>query len=320
MSSNANGALDGLTSRIAEQERASQRIVAETGRALAELDQKFTSSPSTAINVQPPSRSRSAGRGSSFSNFPHETGTQDKAVEVLAERAEALQNYVSRLTADVRGAAFDRDRRRRSRSLPPHRCYVDAFGPNSTGCARPRSKPATASRHPLRASRSSRTGLRRCLPPWTKAWAMPVNACSLSLMPFRPRRTKRRSCSNDTGPALVDAMVQVREAASHAAERAREAIAKVIPESAQTLSDATRDALGKRHPRGDRAAPCRRPDDRGPRRRCRTGGVGSPDRADADARPQRIGSRTAYGAGDGRNSAKRTARPSPGACRCSSIP
>ena len=31
-----------------------------------------------------------------------ETGTQDKAVEVLAERAEALQNYVSRLTADVK--------------------------------------------------------------------------------------------------------------------------------------------------------------------------------------------------------------------------
>ena len=37
----ANVALDGLTSRIAEQERASQRIVAETARALAELDQHF---------------------------------------------------------------------------------------------------------------------------------------------------------------------------------------------------------------------------------------------------------------------------------------
>ncbi len=35
-------AIDGLTSRIAEQERASQRIVAETGRALMELDQHFS--------------------------------------------------------------------------------------------------------------------------------------------------------------------------------------------------------------------------------------------------------------------------------------
>jgi len=38
-------------------------------------------------------------------------------------------------------------------------------------------------------------------------------------------------------------MVQVKEAASHAAERAREAIAQVVPQSAATLSEATRDAL-----------------------------------------------------------------------------
>jgi predicted nucleic acid-binding Zn-ribbon protein len=49
--------------------------------------------------------------------------------------------------------------------------------------------------------------------------------------------------SSETGPALVAALVQVREAASHAAERAREAIAKVIPESASELSEATRTAL-----------------------------------------------------------------------------
>jgi hypothetical protein len=49
--------------------------------------------------------------------------------------------------------------------------------------------------------------------------------------------------SHETGPALIDAMVQVKEAASHAAERAREAIARVVPESAQNLSSATREAL-----------------------------------------------------------------------------
>ena len=51
--------------------------------------------------------------------------------------------------------------------------------------------------------------------------------------------------SAETGPALVAALVQVREAAAHAAERAREAIAKVIPESAGDLSEATRAALEK---------------------------------------------------------------------------
>ena len=47
----------------------------------------------------------------------------------------------------------------------------------------------------------------------------------------------------ETGPALVQAMVQVRDASAHAAERAREAIASVIPEGAAQLSQQTRDAL-----------------------------------------------------------------------------
>jgi molecular chaperone GrpE (heat shock protein) len=47
----------------------------------------------------------------------------------------------------------------------------------------------------------------------------------------------------ETGPALVAALLQVREAAAHAAERAREAIEQVIPESAGQLSAAVREAL-----------------------------------------------------------------------------
>jgi hypothetical protein len=47
----------------------------------------------------------------------------------------------------------------------------------------------------------------------------------------------------ETGPALVAALVQVKEAASHAAERAREAIESVIPETSGKLSNETRQAL-----------------------------------------------------------------------------
>ena len=49
--------------------------------------------------------------------------------------------------------------------------------------------------------------------------------------------------SAETAPALVSALVQVKEAAAHAAERAREAIEGIIPESAGKLSDETRAAL-----------------------------------------------------------------------------
>jgi hypothetical protein len=51
------------------------------------------------------------------------------------------------------------------------------------------------------------------------------------------------SLSTETGPALVASLVQVKEAAAHAAERAREAIQSVIPESAGKLSDEAAQAL-----------------------------------------------------------------------------
>lgn len=48
-----------------------------------------------------------------------------------------------------------------------------------------------------------------------------------------------------TGPELVEALVRVRETATQAAERAREAIAAIIPESASRLADASAEAMGK---------------------------------------------------------------------------
>jgi hypothetical protein len=49
----------------------------------------------------------------------------------------------------------------------------------------------------------------------------------------------------ETGPELIEALLRVREAAAQAAEKAREAIAAVIPASAAALADASRQALGE---------------------------------------------------------------------------
>ena len=49
--------------------------------------------------------------------------------------------------------------------------------------------------------------------------------------------------SAQTAPALVSALVQVKDAAVHASERAREAIEGIIPASANKLSEETRAAL-----------------------------------------------------------------------------
>lgn len=53
-----------------------------------------------------------------------------------------------------------------------------------------------------------------------------------------------RRLAGESGPQLVDALLRVRETAQQAAERAREAIAAVIPQSAEALADASRKALG----------------------------------------------------------------------------
>jgi hypothetical protein len=51
------------------------------------------------------------------------------------------------------------------------------------------------------------------------------------------------SLSNETGPALIASLVQVKETAAHAAERARETIAAAIPEAAGKLSEEAAKAL-----------------------------------------------------------------------------
>ncbi|MGQ0659822.1 hypothetical protein [Sphingosinicella sp.] len=49
----------------------------------------------------------------------------------------------------------------------------------------------------------------------------------------------------ETGPALVESLVRVREAAQQAANHAREAIVAAIPDSVAALADATREALAE---------------------------------------------------------------------------
>ncbi len=56
---------------------------------------------------------------------------------------------------------------------------------------------------------------------------------------------RARELADSAGATLVDAMMRVRETAQTAAERAREALAAVVPDSADRLSDAVKDALAK---------------------------------------------------------------------------
>ena len=122
--------------------------------------------------------------------------------------------------------------------------------------------------------------------------------------------------SAETGPALIASLVQVKEAAAHAADRAREAIENIIPSSAGKLSEETRVALERvvRESVEERLREVEivaaRAVDLSARR------VRPPDPANADPRPNALRPWNSMSKRPARISAKRTARRSLDACRC----
>jgi archaellum component FlaC len=94
----AGSALDGLTSRIAEQERASQRLVADLDTGLAALDERFMdlarSGDERATHVQAAlSRLRSELEGLS-----NATSAQDGSLDGLADRTQRLRTGLDSLS------------------------------------------------------------------------------------------------------------------------------------------------------------------------------------------------------------------------------
>ena len=238
----AGGSLDHLTSRIAEQERASQRMIADIGMGVAALDERFAqmasdgdTRASSIINAL--NRMRADLEGLS-----EQSGVQDGAIGGLAERTATLRQSVEQLSSELREQ------------------LTVAIGDAEAGTERI-----------LAAAQSARPELE-----WTRQASLEASArleagagaieeqhdrlaALLAAVDtgvggaqkrlgelaeaVRSADSEASRLSAETGPALVAALLQVKEAAAHASERAREAISAVIPESAGQLSDATRNAL-----------------------------------------------------------------------------
>jgi ABC-type transporter Mla subunit MlaD len=238
----ANTALDELSARVAEQERSSQRMLAEIDRALSELDRRFgmlaqSGDDRAARLVQLLSASRSE-----LEAVAQATGAEDEAVAALAERTEALRGGIERLSASVRaqlGHALDEARGQAdhlvesTRSVRPEVEWV-------RDAAREASERVGATTAAIGDQQQRFADLVTALDEGTAAAEERLGALAQAISSAQGEAER---LSAQTGPALVDAMVQVREAATHAAERAREAIASVIPASAEEFSEASRQAL-----------------------------------------------------------------------------
>ncbi|RST30963.1 hypothetical protein HMF7854_09045 [Sphingomonas ginkgonis] len=240
----ANASLDRITRQLAEQDRASRALIADTDRAIAELDQRF------AVMADQGDRRAEAVSGSlrqlrsELEHLTMQAAASDGSVEALSNRTGALRGLVDGLAVDVRDLI--------SAALGEAEGGAQRLG-TAVASAKPEiewmraasDEAATRLEAAERAMAAQQDRLAGLLASVDEG----VGSAETRLGSLRDALSAAESeaarLQGETAPALVEAMVQVKEASAHAAERAREAIAAVIPDSAERMSDATRAALQK---------------------------------------------------------------------------
>ncbi|MDQ3478421.1 MAG: hypothetical protein M3438_04600, partial [Pseudomonadota bacterium] len=240
--SSATIALDSLAARVAEQERSSQRITSDIARALGELEQRFVALAETGDDRAARFSQALAGSRAELESFAAATGGQDQAIATLAERTEALRSGIEQLSVNVRdelgtaiGTALGQSEQlaQSTEALRPEIEWV-------RDAALEANERITASGEGIAVQQDRFAALLATLDDGVGTAEERLTTLSASIS---SAQTEAARLSAETGPALVEAMVQVREAAAHAAQRAREAIGSIIPESTENLSQSTREAL-----------------------------------------------------------------------------
>jgi uncharacterized phage infection (PIP) family protein YhgE len=238
----ANTSLEGMAKRVAEQEQASQRMIAEIDRGLAMIDQRFTELASNGderANHFLGSLTRARGELDTLAAM---ASSQDDAIGSLADRTATLRESIDRLTAEIRegvGIAIGE-----AQGGADRLAEVASVMRPEVGWIR---DAAVEAGEQLSVTNS------QIAEQQDRFAALLANVddgvgdaqSKLTALASMLAQVEREAAnlSAETGPSLVAALVQVKEAASHAAERAREAIEKVIPETAGKLSAETKEAL-----------------------------------------------------------------------------
>ena len=177
----------------------------------------------------------------------------------LAERTAALRDSIDRLADRNSRRRRNCDRRGTGRRRPAgrnggsgqarHRLDARRRGRGErANWPRPGEQIGEQQRALRRAARERRRRRRR----------RPVQARRARLDARPGRARSRRASAPRPARRWSPSLVQVKEAAAHAAERAREAIEAIIPESAGKLSEETRAGARTRHPRERSRSGCAR--------------------------------------------------------------
>lgn len=240
--STAGTALDGLSVRIAEQERASLRLVADLDKGLAGLDARFQSLAQDGDH-RAASMLGALGRvRGELTSLGEQAGGHDTLVGELAERTDVMRHAVELLTREVRealGGALGEAEGSATRLAEQAEAARPAIGFVRDAAAEASERLASG----VGAVEAQHDRLANLLAAVDTGIGGAERRLSELGQAIGEAAGDAQRLTGETGPALIAAMIQVREAATHAAERAREAIAGVIPESAANLSAAARTAL-----------------------------------------------------------------------------
>jgi predicted nucleic acid-binding Zn-ribbon protein len=238
----ASNSLEGLSGRVAEQDRASQHMIAEIDRGLAMIDQRFTELAANGDEranrfLESLTRARLE-----LDTLASQAGSQDDAIGSLAERTAALRDSIGRLATEIRenvGIAIGEAQGSADRLT------------NAAAAARPEvawlrdatleaSEKLSATGAEIAQQRERFGALLSSVDDGVEDAQSKLAQLASTLAQVEREAT---SLSSETGPALIASLVQVKEAAAHAADRAREAIQSVIPEASDKLSEEAAQAL-----------------------------------------------------------------------------
>ncbi len=240
----AGQSLDSFAARVAEQDAASQRLVAELGVGLAALDQRFGELAEGGEQRAGRITELLARVRGEMESLGNDTGAHDQAILALADRTQALREGMAMLSEAIQteltgalGEAEAGATRLLATSSEAHPLILGARDAAVEASAR------------LATGTSGVEALHQRVGVVLAEIDAGVGGAEQRLAELGGAIARAGDdaarLSNETGPALVEALVQVREAAQHAAARAREAIAEAIPASAGALGEAARAALEK---------------------------------------------------------------------------
>jgi uncharacterized phage infection (PIP) family protein YhgE len=238
----ANDALASLSAQVAEQERASQRMIAEIDRGLALIDQRFTELASHGDEranhfLESLTRARTE-----LDTLSAQATDQDGAIGQLAERTALLRDSVSKLADDLRdnvGTAIGEAQGSADRLVELATSVKPELGWMRDAAVEASDRMTDTAAH-IAEHQDRFAALLAGLDDGVSTAQARLGELTSAIA---QAQTEASQLTAETGPSLVAALVQVKEAAGHAAERAREAIEAVIPESAGKLSEETRVAL-----------------------------------------------------------------------------